>query len=248
MIPASGGVPAILVRLPRAYVNVREQPSTYSRALGNLTQGARVTAFPDAVQNGHIYIIASAIKGWVSLQNGAVVFEKAEVQQPAPALRLSWPTTVNHIIQPFGVNHVGLPDFYTRWGLPAHEGIDFAAPRGTAIFACADGVVTRVARQPDGPYGIQVRIEHHVDGIVYETCYAHLESVRPGLKPGDRVQRREEIGKADSTGNSFGHHLHLTLKQRGATRLGLKQTLGSGKRVTYPSDIIDPTPYLDPFQ
>ena len=37
---------------------------------------------------------------------------------------LAWPTDYNLILQPFGVN----PDYFRRWGLPGHEGVDIRAP------------------------------------------------------------------------------------------------------------------------
>ena len=144
--------------------------------------------------------------------------------------KLLWPTDYPKVTQPFGVN----PDVYRRWGLPGHEGIDFRAPRGANIYACADGAVVRVDAyegNPDTePYGNSLRLQHR-DG--YLTVYAHLLEVRVNL--GDAVKAGQVIGLADSTGNSAGDHLHLTLKKAGATAAGL---------TNYPRDIIDPTPFL----
>lgn len=143
-----------------------------------------------------------------------------------------------------------MADFYTRFGLPAHEGVDFHAPHGTPVLACADGTVTRIERVPlaapasGWPYGIQVRIEHRDQHDIYETIYAHLASVEGTLKVGDQIGRRQPIGLSDATGNARGDHLHLTLKRRGSSARGEKQRLGNGTYVTYPSDIIDPTPYF----
>jgi hypothetical protein len=52
---------------------------------------------------------------------------------------------------------------------------------------------------------------------------------------GQAVVAGERIGLGDSTGNSSGSHLHLTLKKAGATAAGL---------TAYPKDIIDPAPFL----
>jgi uncharacterized protein YgiM (DUF1202 family) len=52
------------------------------------------------------------------------------------------------------------------------------------------------------------------------------------VKAGQKVSAGHLIGLADNTGNSFGSHLHLTLKIDGA------QTPG------YPKEIVDPLPYL----
>ena len=145
----------------------------------------------------------------------------------AAALRLVWPTDYNVVTQPFGVN----ADIYRRFGLPGHEGIDIRAPMNANIYACADGTVSRVN---DGSgnhaYGIHVRINHR-DG--YQTIYAHLTQAL--VTAGQVVVAGERIGLGDSTGNSSGSHLHLTLKKAGATAAGL---------TAYPNDIIDPAPFL----
>ncbi|MCC7358213.1 MAG: M23 family metallopeptidase [Anaerolineales bacterium] len=145
--------------------------------------------------------------------------------------RLRWPTDFARINQGFGEN----PELYRRWGLPGHEGLDIFAPRDSPVYACADGAVSRVDAyngDPSAmPYGNSVRIKH-AGG--YETVYAHLRVTL--VRVGQVVTGGAVIGQADSTGNSSGDHLHLTLKQAGATAAGL---------TAYPRDILDPTPYLD---
>lgn len=142
-------------------------------------------------------------------------------------LYLFWPTDYRTVLQPFGAH----PEIYMQYGLPGHEGIDIRAPYGTNVYACAEGEVYLVE---DGTnehnYGRQVRIRHPKG---YRTIYAHLERVL--VRVGDKVKPRQLIGRADSTGNSTGNHLHLTLKKDHATERG---------ETDYPLDIIDPTPYL----
>ncbi len=140
--------------------------------------------------------------------------------------RLLWPTDYAVITQPFGAH----PEIYSQWGLPGHEGVDFRAPTGSNVYAAADGVVYRVEPQPVGAYGRQVRVRHRAG---YKTVYAHLDEVL--VANGDFVKAGQIIGKADNTGNSYGSHLHLTLKHEGATERG---------ETNYPYDIIDPTPFL----
>jgi hypothetical protein len=140
---------------------------------------------------------------------------------------LAWPTDYNQILQPFGVN----PEYYRRWGLPGHEGVDIRAPLRSNIYACADGTVAEVN---DGsgnhPYGIHIRINHR-DG--FQTTYAYLSEALVNV--GDTVTTRQLIAKAGSTGNASEPELHLGLKKQGATAAGL---------TNFPKDIIDPTPYL----
>ncbi|MBW8051132.1 MAG: M23 family metallopeptidase [Cytophagales bacterium] len=83
-----------------------------------------------------------------------------------------------------------------------HTGIDFSAPRGTAIYATGDGKV-RLIKQSYRGYGKQIEIDH---GYGYITKYAHLRSFT--VKPGQIVKRGEVIGYVGSTGTSVAPHLH----------------------------------------
>lgn len=139
----------------------------------------------------------------------------------------AWPTEFRQINQYFGVN----PQNYAGFGLPGHEGLDFRAPDGSKIFAVAPGVVASVQPTDAGhPYGIYVRL-NHVDN--WQTTYGHLRQAM--VQPGQQVAAGQLLGLADNTGNSFGSHLHLTLKRLGATYQN------------WPSNIHDPTPFILPL-
>ena len=62
-----------------------------------------------------------------------------------------------------------------------HAGIDLAAPRGTPIFATADGVVAD--RRAESGYGNVVRVRHEFG---FETVYAHLSKIR--VRPGQQYR------------------------------------------------------------
>ena len=87
-----------------------------------------------------------------------------------------------------------------------HNGIDWAAPKGTPVHAARAGRI-RLA-QDSGSYGNLVAVEH--DGSA-ETRYAHLEGFAAGLAPGRAVAAGEVIGYVGSTGRSTGSHLHFEL-------------------------------------
>jgi murein DD-endopeptidase MepM/ murein hydrolase activator NlpD len=89
-----------------------------------------------------------------------------------------------------------------------HEGVDFAGPRGTAIRATSEGVVTRAGWH--GGYGNTVIIRHAF-GI--ETLYAHLSSI--DVREGQRVSRGDRIGGMGTTGRSTGVHLHYEVRLGG---------------------------------
>lgn len=86
-----------------------------------------------------------------------------------------------------------------------HEGIDLAAPKGTPIFATAEGVVTFSGRQRG--YGNVVKIRH---AFGFETVYAHLSQSR--VRIGQRVKRGVRIADMGSTGRSTGSHLHYEVR------------------------------------
>ena len=87
-----------------------------------------------------------------------------------------------------------------------HKGIDFTAPRGTAIQATGNGVVSRVQKRRIG-YGNNVIIDH---GFGYTTMYAHMKEIH--VKKGDKVTKGQQIGTIGSTGTSTAPHLHYEVR------------------------------------
>lgn len=88
-----------------------------------------------------------------------------------------------------------------------HEGLDFAASKGTDVFATGNGRV-RLAGREKG-YGNCIDIDH---GYNYLTRYAHLSEIL--VKPGEEVKRGQLIGKVGSTGKSTGPHLHYEVRYK----------------------------------
>lgn len=86
-----------------------------------------------------------------------------------------------------------------------HSGLDMAAPRGTPVYAAADGVIEQAGRA--GGYGNVVVIRHTAQ---VKTRYAHLSKIV--VKEGTRVAQGEMVGKVGATGNVRGKngvHLHF---------------------------------------
>lgn len=83
-----------------------------------------------------------------------------------------------------------------------HYGTDFAAAPGQTNYAAGAGVVVQAG--PNGGYGNSVIIDHG-NGIV--TVYGHHTSV--SVEVGDEVKAGDPIGKAGSTGDVTGPHLHF---------------------------------------
>jgi murein DD-endopeptidase MepM/ murein hydrolase activator NlpD len=82
-----------------------------------------------------------------------------------------------------------------------HWGIDISAPKGTPIYATADGVVSFTGRQ--GSYGNLVKIDH---GFGYQTRYGHMNSI--SVKRKQKVKRGQVIGYVGNTGLSSAPHVH----------------------------------------
>lgn len=91
-----------------------------------------------------------------------------------------------------------------------HKGVDFAAPRGTPVYAAGDGVIDKIGR--NGGYGHYIRIRHN--GAL-KTAYAHLHRYAKGMKRGKRLKQGQVIGYVGSTGRSTGPHLHFEVISHG---------------------------------
>ena len=91
-----------------------------------------------------------------------------------------------------------------------HKGVDFAASRGTPIFAAGDGVVEKSGWFSS--YGKYVRIRHNSK---LKTAYAHMSKIKSAVKPGKRVKQGQVIGYVGTTGRSTGPHLHYEVMVNG---------------------------------
>jgi murein DD-endopeptidase MepM/ murein hydrolase activator NlpD len=87
-----------------------------------------------------------------------------------------------------------------------HYGVDFAAPTGTPIRAIGSGKITRAGWH--GGNGRFVKIRHD---DTYESGYAHLSRIAPGIKAGTFVRKGQVIGYVGATGLATGPHLHFAL-------------------------------------
>lgn len=119
---------------------------------------------------------------------------------------LKYPMKSFRISSPFSASRMHPILGYKR----AHNGVDYAAPTGTAIWSTAEGVVEFVGNR--GGYGKAIIVKH---GENYKTLYAHLSGFSKGLKKGDRVKQKQVIGYVGKTGHATGPHLHYELRRAG---------------------------------
>lgn len=113
-----------------------------------------------------------------------------------------------------------------------HAGIDLINTKvGKApIYATAAGKVRLVKTTKDG-YGKYIIITHDIDGVKYESVYAHLDSFL--VVQGDLVKQGDRIAYMGNTGIGTGVHLHFELH---------KGTYNYGNG-TYPTSF-DPEPHV----
>lgn len=105
----------------------------------------------------------------------------------------------------------------------AHLGTDYAAPRGTPIYATADGTVSKATyNRANGHY---VKIKHN---RTYSTQYLHMTRRAKGMRPGVRVSQGQVIGYVGSTGLATGPHVCYRFWKNGKQVDHLKLDLPAG--------------------
>jgi len=94
----------------------------------------------------------------------------------------------------------------------SHNGIDYAAKRGTPVVAAGNGKVTQAGYSKYNGYYVFIQ---HGNGIV--TKYLHFYK-RPSVKKGQRVKQNQTIGYVGATGLAAGPHLHYEFLLNGVHR------------------------------
>lgn len=106
-----------------------------------------------------------------------------------------WPVAGGRLSSPFGPR-----------GGAMHDGIDIAAPAGTAVRAADRGRVIFAGRLRG--YGNVVIVRHDGD---YVTVYAHNR--RNEVREGEQVARDQLIAVVGSTGRTTGPNLHFEVRR-----------------------------------
>ena len=91
-----------------------------------------------------------------------------------------------------------------------HQGVDYAAPRGTPVKALGAGTV-KFKGWKNG-YGNTLVIRH---GGGVETQYAHLSRFATSLKVGQKVDQGEVVAFVGATGTATGPHLDFRVMKNG---------------------------------
>lgn len=133
------------------------------------------------------------------------------------------------ITQKFGED----PEYYKKFNLAGHEGIDFGCPVGTPILAAEKGIIVRRSLSTKD-YGEFIVVWHKELNLA--TWYCHLSEQL--INVGDTVEKGQRIGTSGNTGNTSGPHLHFNVCKTDAN--GYRIGTNNGYQ-----GFIDPAPYLD---
>lgn len=117
----------------------------------------------------------------------------------------------------------------------AHQGMDYAAARGTPVRALGDGTVIFAGWK--GGYGRVLEIRHR-NGFV--TRYGHLNGFAAGIRRGTSVSIARTVAYVGTTGLSTAPHLHFEVLVNGrhrdprvALRSVTGEPLAAGLRSTF---------------
>ena len=92
----------------------------------------------------------------------------------------------------------------------AHNGVDYGAPKNTAVMAVADGKVTQAGWM--GQAGNAVVVAHKGNMV---TQYFHLNSIPKSIRKGTVIRQGQTLGFVGKTGLATGYHLHFGMKIKG---------------------------------
>ncbi|HJN22876.1 MAG TPA: M23 family metallopeptidase [Rhodospirillales bacterium] len=132
---------------------------------------------------------------------------KSTAPAPKPPIRVSeppvrggkgflWPVK-GKLVSRFGVKQKGLHN----------DGINIAAPRGTAVVAAENGIVAYAGNELRG-FGNLLLVKHSGGWL---TAYAHNERLL--VKRGEQVRKGQRIANVGSTGTVSTPQLHFELRK-----------------------------------
>ncbi len=172
----------------------------------DFTETDEISGFDEGRQLGHQLTELSRLEREVNLEfdsyhNLMTTFQKKQDSLAyLPALR---PVIKGLISSPFGDRlH---PIYKVK---KHHDGVDISAPRGTPIYASANGTI-KMARTVNG-YGKMVTVDHKYG---FQTRYGHMNKIL--VRKGQIVKRGDKIGEVGSTGLSTAPHLHYEVRFKG---------------------------------
>ncbi|MHA7270167.1 M23 family metallopeptidase [Arthrobacter sp. HLT1-20] len=215
-----------LTALPAAHAETNHLSSAVTASAATSTAQPTVTADKDVVlsfaQPSLVSKPAPTTAPAGGLQPAAAEKTPVPVQAPtvptppAPAPEAPTANPSSGLVPPLASLTVTSPFGYrtnplSGAGGELHNGIDFGAACGTAVFASGSGTVTEAGWSQYGG-GNRIVVDH---GGGIKTTYNHLDSI--GVSVGQQVSAGAQIAGVGSTGNSTGCHLHFEVVVNGQT-------------------------------
>lgn len=144
---------------------------------------------------------------------------------------VAWPLTYNIIRRRIVNNTFGNVRKKADGTPKPHQGWDFEAAPGTAVYAIASGKVAFV-KVNEGDYGTQICHSFEFGGKTRYVFYAHLSSTT--VKKGDTVKQGQVIGATGKSGNAVNlgpldDHLHFEIRTQAVCGLGLAGRISPAK-------------------
>lgn len=132
-------------------------------------------------------------------------------QHPSQPERMATPPAESLLIPVAGVKASQLVDTFNqpRGSAQRHEAIDIAAPKGTQVFAAADGKVVKLFNSKAG--GLTLYQFDATEKFSY--YYAHLDHYAASATEGAYLKRGDLVGYVGYTGNAnpTAPHLHFAI-------------------------------------
>lgn len=129
----------------------------------------------------------------------------------APVSAAAVPVANQLLIPVAGINASALKDTFNdaRGAERHHEAIDILAPKGTQVFAVADGKIAKLFNSKPG--GLTVYQFDTTEKFAY--YYAHLDRYAADIKEGMTLKRGDLVGYVGTTGNADPQtpHLHFAM-------------------------------------
>ncbi len=104
-------------------------------------------------------------------------------------------------------SHFGMRMHPVRRRQAMHGGVDLHAPRGTPVYATADGVVEWASEHHSSGFGKMVKLIHNYG---FSTIYGHLDRI--DVNVGSYVRRGQKLGYSGETGTATAPHLHYEVR------------------------------------
>lgn len=146
----------------------------------------------------------------------SILIPDGEIAAPAPKPKAKTVVKASVAVQAgprgsaiqIGYYSAPLSSYTETQGVHGYNGVDLAAPVGTAIMASAAGdVIVAKAGGYNGGYGSYVVIQHDNGS---QTLYAHMSKV--STYDGERVAQGAVIGYVGLTGKTTGAHVHFEIR------------------------------------